>query len=269
MNHYFSSRFLVDTLYSLGFSCSYSEVQKFESSAASNMNTTIPGFFPGKFMQFVADNVDHNIGTLDGNNTFHGMGIIACMTPGSSARIPISRKNVSTEELSEIGKIKVKYYQYPEHDVHNIHYSDSVRCESIPGGNSAIYMFLKVIWPLHPTRPTWSGFMQIYNNAGTYTGTASITFMPMIDMSPRDLTCINSTLHFVCDQSRRYNVTPVLTFDQPLFQKAMNIIHYSDNSSQLKKIVFWKHRTSYVRLWFASSFGNRIWPKCCDTHDVG
>ena len=30
------------------------------------------------FCQFVADNVDHNIDILDGKETFHGMGVIAC-----------------------------------------------------------------------------------------------------------------------------------------------------------------------------------------------
>ena len=32
-------------------------------------------------MQYVADNVDHNIRTLDGSGTFHGMGIITAITP--------------------------------------------------------------------------------------------------------------------------------------------------------------------------------------------
>ena len=30
----------------------------------------------GQCLQYVADNVDHNIATLDGHGTFHGMGII-------------------------------------------------------------------------------------------------------------------------------------------------------------------------------------------------
>ena len=31
--------------------------------------------FPGMFIQYIADNVDHNVITLDGSGTFHGMGI--------------------------------------------------------------------------------------------------------------------------------------------------------------------------------------------------
>ena len=30
-----------------------------------------------EFVQYVADNVDHNLRTLDGNDTFHWMGLMA------------------------------------------------------------------------------------------------------------------------------------------------------------------------------------------------
>ena len=72
LHHHFRSKCLVDTLHSHGF-C-YAAVTKFERSAAVNEGTDIPHFREGIFMQYVADNVDHNIHTLDGHNTFHGMG---------------------------------------------------------------------------------------------------------------------------------------------------------------------------------------------------
>ena len=37
-------------------------------------------YLPGTFTQWVADNVDHNEGTLDGKGTVHDMGIIAVST---------------------------------------------------------------------------------------------------------------------------------------------------------------------------------------------
>lgn len=67
MHHHFGSKFLIDTLSNLGFSSSYWEVQKYESSAAATLKVQLPEYFPGQFLQFVADNVDHNIRTLDGN----------------------------------------------------------------------------------------------------------------------------------------------------------------------------------------------------------
>ena len=83
MHSHFASRFLIDTLHAHRFCSSYSEVQKYERCATLNQGLDIPGFFPGQFVQYVADNVDHDIRTLDGSGTFHGMGIIAVVTPKS------------------------------------------------------------------------------------------------------------------------------------------------------------------------------------------
>jgi len=96
------------------FVCStYSEVQKFESSAVVAKNQDIPhSLDQSHVLQIVADNVDHNIDTIDNNNTFHGMGIIACATPGkqkSPKEIP--RVEVTTEELISIGHINVFHYK--------------------------------------------------------------------------------------------------------------------------------------------------------------
>lgn len=53
----------------------------------------------------MADNVDHNIRTIDGHGTFHGMGIIAAVTPGTKESRIIPRLKVTTEEIKEVGKI--------------------------------------------------------------------------------------------------------------------------------------------------------------------
>ena len=61
LHHMFGSRFLIETLSSMGFCSSYSEVQKFESSAvvAKNQDTS-HSLDQSHFLQFVADNVDHH-----------------------------------------------------------------------------------------------------------------------------------------------------------------------------------------------------------------
>ena len=78
LDHVFGSKWLLDELYQLGFSSTYTEVNRFKQSAmasedATQARVTLP---PGTFSQHVADNVDHNLCTLDGKNTFHGMGVI-------------------------------------------------------------------------------------------------------------------------------------------------------------------------------------------------
>ena len=74
IHHHVGSKFLIDSLNSLGYCSSYSEVKRFELCAAKCQGTDIPNLNREHFVQFVADNADHNLRTLDGHNTFHGMG---------------------------------------------------------------------------------------------------------------------------------------------------------------------------------------------------
>ena len=104
MHHHFGSKFLIDSLHSSGFSSSYSEVKRFEMSAACSQSTAIPGITPGNFTQYVADNADHNVRTLDGLGTFHGMGIIAALTPGMKHEKPVPRIPVSAKDLTAVGE---------------------------------------------------------------------------------------------------------------------------------------------------------------------
>ena len=48
------------------------------------LRTQIFRYKKENFVQFVADNVDHNLRIMDGLNTSHGMGIIGGMTPGTN-----------------------------------------------------------------------------------------------------------------------------------------------------------------------------------------
>lgn len=58
-----------------------------------------------------------------------------------------------------------------------------------------------------------------------YLGKAEVLMLPIIDLSPTDMSCIYSTLRFVESQAKDLGVeTPVITFDQPLWIKATEII---------------------------------------------
>lgn len=59
----------------------------------------------------------------------------------------------------------------------------------------------------------------------------------MIDIDQSDMTCIYSTLHFICGSARRYGTKAVITFDQPLYWKAVTIITAESNGSDIKGIV--------------------------------
>jgi len=59
----------------------------------------------------------------------------------------------------------------------------------------------------------------------------------MIDMYPGDPTCILSTLTSICSLAEKNNISPIITFDQPLVWKASEIIHNAPKGRSLKVIV--------------------------------
>ncbi len=69
-----------------------------------------------------------------------------------------------------------------------------------------------------------SGFMQDAHS-GQYPSKSDINLLPITDLNPSDPICIYSTLLYVESQAKKLNiVTPCITFDQPLWIKAMDII---------------------------------------------
>ena len=65
--------------------------------------------------------------------------------------------------------------------------------------------------------------MHILNKQCEHPGKSSVVFFPMIDLYPGDKTCIVSTLEYICKLAYKQNITPVVTFDQPLFWKASEV----------------------------------------------
>ena len=235
MYHHFGSRFLIDTLHGHGFCPGYSVVKGFSRSAAVVQGTDLYSFAPGQFIQYSADNADHNTRTLDGKGTFHGMGIIAASTPGgNTTQPPVPRGSVTNTQILNAARIDIKYYTKPLKGLCNMKF-ERLRNMQIPDPISSF----NILWNsslLFGVRPNWNGFMQMVQK-GEHHGPASVTFLPMIDMDPSDLSCIYSTLNFVENQARQYGFSPVLTFDQPLYWKALQISFSEDDNSPLRSIV--------------------------------
>jgi hypothetical protein len=99
---------------------------KFERNAAISQGLHIPLDPSTQFLQFVADNVDHNIATIDGHGTFHGMGTIACLTPASQIlqqRASIPRlASVSSREIVHLGKVNIRMWNRPLHHQSSLHF---------------------------------------------------------------------------------------------------------------------------------------------------
>ena len=76
-------------------------------------------------------------------------------------------------------------------------------------------------------RRNWSGFMDIALSNLPHPPKSCIKFLPIIDLNPSDENCIYFTLLFTEKQAKQCNpsLTPCITFDQPLWLKATEIIH--------------------------------------------
>lgn len=74
----FGSKLLIYVPSNLELCMTYNNVRLFEASAIVNSKVMIKEH---SFGQYVFDNADHNVCTLDGLNTFHSMGGICCVTP--------------------------------------------------------------------------------------------------------------------------------------------------------------------------------------------
>ena len=56
--------------------------------------------YPGHFTQWIADNVAHNLITLDGKNSFHGTGIISVSTPSGGDTLKQDTKVTMLKQLT-------------------------------------------------------------------------------------------------------------------------------------------------------------------------
>ena len=227
----FGSRSLLNQLSRHGFCISAEEVLRFKQSAAQfSMNNNDEDDHKPLFVQYVADNIDHNAVTLTGSDTIHRMGIISCsINPVEKRRqrIPRLKQRLKASSFSNRDCIKILPYNRP-----------AIRSDPL---------FLKPLRELRygtkldhydllwhcgwfmseeQLRPHWGGFMQCCTYNTEFSASKStIDFLPIIDLNPNDINCIYSTLIFVINQARQQKViTPCITFDQPLYWKATEII---------------------------------------------
>ena len=80
----FVSKWLLRHLSRLGLSITPDEVtlyRQYVLDASTTLSTTLQY---GAFIQCSADNVNHNLATLDGKGTFHRMEIVAAVIPSGS-----------------------------------------------------------------------------------------------------------------------------------------------------------------------------------------
>ena len=115
IGHAIDSKSLKIEFSELGYIISYDEVERYKQSLMIN-ESALPTSVIAGFTQFVPDNVDHDVSSLDGRGTFDGMGIIVCSIEKNS--IPDQRRKrlakvmASSDVAKRIG-VKLHLYTQP------------------------------------------------------------------------------------------------------------------------------------------------------------
>ena len=131
-------------------------------------------------VQYMADNVDHNVRTLDGEGTFHGMGIIATITPGTNTQKIVPRIQVTAQDIAAVGRINIHYCKSQFADMAPLVYK-YLEDMDIDDPTALLDVLWKISLPLRTPRPAWTGMMQMVHQ-GEHPGQSSVHFLPMIDI---------------------------------------------------------------------------------------
>ena len=111
-----------------------------------------------------------------------------------------------------------------------------IRCNVALDNTKTLGNMWQYVWLVTLMKPLWNGFMKASHD-GPCPGKTVIHFVPMIGMPSSDYSCIYSTLSFVSDLAQKYGRDPVLTFDQPLYWKAMEIKTHEQPKGSFNKMV--------------------------------
>ena len=236
MHHHFRSKFLIYILSAMGYCSSYSEVQRLEENAASSIAPDVlDGLHtPDKMVLFAADNVDHNIVTLYGKGTLHGMGMLAAVTPGNKVAHPILRRKLSDLNTIDQTKVDIVEHRFARQALSSVKFQPLPILDDIAHNIDILWeMSFRCAQPV----PNWQGMMHVLHTDCEYPGQCTIAFIPMVDMYPGDKTCILSTLQYICNLASKHNAPPVVTFDQPLFWKTSQIKDEVPDTSPVRDVV--------------------------------
>ncbi|KAJ8885915.1 hypothetical protein PR048_012121 [Dryococelus australis] len=200
-----ASRQLVDILSSLSFSASYKEVQRCEFSALEHDRVNTSGI-KKLYIQYAFDNTDFNIRTLTGHGTFHSMSGVQFITPAQNQESMTVNRLLhppSADTIAARGKLQVNCYKksaLPGLKGINIRELATVcdaTARSVKNAIAADVLLSSARWLGESSAPSWNVEERKCRNQGS---------------------CI-------------------VTFDQPLFAKASEIIAATP-PGELDNIIF-------------------------------
>ena len=236
LDHKYGHRDLIDLLHNLGFCSSYSESTVYKKNAAMAQGVDVSEIPENAILHLMADNVDHNAKPLDGENVIHMMGQRVPITPATPSMKKIPRNKVSMEDIRQMGKHRIVFQRDPKAVLRNMKYTN-IRTVTNDIINSKLDIMWQVSLNVTAPRPLWSGYMRLLHNSVQHPGKSAQLFLPIIDLTPSNPTCVRSTLEYLCDLAERQGVTPIVTFDQQLYWIALMTIEDQQTFSRLRRIV--------------------------------
>ena len=132
------------------------------------------------------DNLDHNILTIDGKDTFHGIGIIAVLTPRKQLGILLPRKQIAELHVKEHAEIGIVDYRFSNHA------RQSVKCLDLPKSpetGSRVDLYKRELsFSFQKPAQNRSRMMHILHQGQAHPGSSSIICLPMINMNSGEMT---------------------------------------------------------------------------------
>lgn len=236
----YGSRHLIDLLHSISLCASYNETVAYLNAANDIIQ---PEVTENAFAQFVFDNADVNTRTIDGHGTIHILGGIQCVTPANAILTspPLLRDNKKRINLN-LNSIPLCHYKKSSRlglqslQIKSIDVS-SVDVDVIRNGLKLNLHWIAGFLSSTKCLPFWNGYMQeAMNKTGSY-HTSKIIPMPFINLDASNMTTINSALTYAASECKKRNTCCIVTFDQPLFIKACEIVEGAENHSILSSVI--------------------------------
>lgn len=241
----FGSKLLIDLMSSLGFSSSYHEAQLLEVSTI--MQPQQPLVKPNRddaFCQLVFDNADFNVNTIDGRGTFHAMGGIICMTPydagGEGGKVKRSEKLTALQLVSSADSTELQtFVKNPGTGLKTVAIKDLDSLSPV-ATDVILPLATDILWLLnvHSSEVPmvgWNGFMEKATSEEHYQR-SKVFYLPFINAPPSNLDTVYTALLIArqkCDSINQK--TCFVTFDQPLYMKAQEIVH--NGKPELKNVI--------------------------------
>jgi hypothetical protein len=179
-----------------------------------------------------------------GNNTLHIMGIIQIVTPKSSVLleepIPRIKEIPSAKDFAVKVRVSIQIYQndgvvgYSKINVQDFAYESEVTASLL---EKVDVMWFYGKWK-NLSVPGWNGFIAPLTNNLTDFSKSKISFLPFIHQPASNYNTIYTTLLCALENAKRYgHDVCIVTFDQPLYAKAREIVSSAPEGFKLSKII--------------------------------